>query len=40
VLETDAFWPAQGGEAPEISQVKAALDAIMLSSSEQNHHWI
>ncbi|KAM0908027.1 hypothetical protein ACQ4PT_015737 [Festuca glaucescens] len=40
VLETDAFWPAQGGEAPEISQVKAALDAIMLSSSQQNHQWI
>uniref|UniRef100_A0ACD5VC53 Uncharacterized protein n=1 Tax=Avena sativa TaxID=4498 RepID=A0ACD5VC53_AVESA len=37
VLETDAFWPAQGGEAPEISQVKAALDAIILSSSQQNH---
>ncbi|CAM0912098.1 unnamed protein product [Alopecurus aequalis] len=39
VLETDAFWPAQGGEAPEISQVKAALDAIMLSSPQQTHQW-
>ncbi|KAE8774051.1 hypothetical protein D1007_53619 [Hordeum vulgare] len=39
VLETDAFWPAQGGEAPEISQVKAALDAIILSSSQQPRQW-
>ncbi|KAF7089276.1 hypothetical protein CFC21_092281 [Triticum aestivum] len=39
VLETDAFWPAQGGEAPEISQVKAALDAIILSSSQQLRQW-
>ncbi|XP_044415103.1 transcription factor bHLH119-like [Triticum aestivum] len=29
VLATDEFWPAQGGTAPEISQVKEALDAIL-----------
>ncbi|KQK18433.1 transcription factor bHLH83 [Brachypodium distachyon] len=39
VLETDAFWPAQGGAAPEISQVKAALDAIILSSSQKPRQW-
>uniref|UniRef100_A0A0E0GC09 BHLH domain-containing protein n=2 Tax=Oryza TaxID=4527 RepID=A0A0E0GC09_ORYNI len=33
VLATDEFWPAQGGKAPEISQVKEALDAILSSSS-------
>jgi hypothetical protein len=33
VLATDEFWPAQGGMAPEISQVKEALDAILSSSS-------
>ena len=31
VLATDEFWPAQGGTAPEISQVKEALDAILSS---------
>ncbi|XP_051193060.1 uncharacterized protein [Lolium perenne] len=36
VLATDEFWPAQGGMAPEISQVKEALDAI-LSSSPSPH---
>uniref|UniRef100_A0ACD5YY09 Uncharacterized protein n=1 Tax=Avena sativa TaxID=4498 RepID=A0ACD5YY09_AVESA len=36
VLATDEFWPAQGGMAPEISQVKEALDAI-LSSSPSSH---
>ncbi|TVU28203.1 hypothetical protein EJB05_19712, partial [Eragrostis curvula] len=35
VLATDEFWPAQGGKAPEISQVKEALDAILSSSSSQ-----
>ncbi|KAF7100247.1 hypothetical protein CFC21_101782 [Triticum aestivum] len=29
VLATDEFWPAQGGTAPEISQVKEVLDAIL-----------
>ncbi|KAG8072084.1 hypothetical protein GUJ93_ZPchr0006g45976 [Zizania palustris] len=33
VLATDEFWPAQGGKAPEISQVKEALDAILSSST-------
>ncbi|KAL6911356.1 hypothetical protein ACP4OV_000161 [Aristida adscensionis] len=32
VLATDEFWPAQGGKAPEISQVREALDAILSSS--------
>ncbi|KAL5212389.1 hypothetical protein ABZP36_023236 [Zizania latifolia] len=32
VLATDEFWPAQGGKAPEISQVKEALDAILSST--------
>ncbi|KAK1619218.1 hypothetical protein QYE76_024735 [Lolium multiflorum] len=32
VLATDEFWPEQGGMAPEISQVKEALDAILSSS--------
>ncbi|CAL5047669.1 unnamed protein product [Urochloa decumbens] len=32
VLETDAFWPAPDGEAPKMSQVKEALDAILLSA--------
>nr|XP_051193058.1 transcription factor APG-like isoform X2 [Lolium perenne] len=36
VLATDEFWPEQGGMAPEISQVKEALDAI-LSSSPSPH---
>ncbi|KAM0875320.1 hypothetical protein ACQ4PT_036864 [Festuca glaucescens] len=35
VLATDEFWPAQGGMAPEISQVKEALDAILSSSPWQ-----
>jgi hypothetical protein len=32
VLATDEFWPVQGGMAPEISQVKEALDDILSSS--------
>ncbi|CAA7032672.1 unnamed protein product [Microthlaspi erraticum] len=32
VLATDEFWPAQGGKAPDISQVKDAIDAILSSS--------
>ena len=35
VLATDEFWPAQGGKAPEISQVREALDAILLSASQR-----
>ncbi|AQK74101.1 transcription factor APG [Zea mays] len=34
VLATDEFWPAQGGKAPEISQVREALDAILSSASQ------
>ncbi|CAN0896674.1 Putative transcription factor bHLH086 [Linum grandiflorum] len=29
VLATDEFWPAQGTKAPDISQVKEAIDAIL-----------
>ncbi|PUZ57714.1 hypothetical protein GQ55_5G451400 [Panicum hallii var. hallii] len=36
VLAADEFWPAQGGKAPELSQVKDALDAIL--SSQQYPH--
>jgi hypothetical protein len=32
VLATDEFWPVQGAMAPEISQVKEALDAILSST--------
>ncbi|KAI4981444.1 hypothetical protein ZWY2020_021936 [Hordeum vulgare] len=35
VLATDEFWPAQGGKAPEISDVKEALDAILSSQTGQ-----
>ncbi|KAI4320296.1 hypothetical protein MLD38_033792 [Melastoma candidum] len=31
VLATDEFWPAQGGKAPDIAQVKEAIDAILSS---------
>ncbi|KAJ0962811.1 hypothetical protein J5N97_027933 [Dioscorea zingiberensis] len=34
VLATDEFWPAQGGKAPEIGQVKEAIDAILSSQKE------
>ncbi|XP_071692889.1 uncharacterized protein [Rutidosis leptorrhynchoides] len=34
VLATDEFWPVQGGKAPEISQVKDAIDAILSSSQK------
>ncbi|KAK9091687.1 hypothetical protein Sjap_024864 [Stephania japonica] len=36
VLATDEFWPAQGGKAPEVSQVKEALDAILSSYKDRN----
>ncbi|TKY56730.1 dimerization protein [Spatholobus suberectus] len=31
VLAADEFWPAQGGKAPDISQVRQAIDAILSS---------
>nr|XP_023882917.1 putative transcription factor bHLH086 isoform X2 [Quercus suber] len=34
VLATDEFWPAQGGKAPDISQVKEAIDAILCSQRD------
>ncbi|KAJ0242966.1 Transcription factor RHD6 [Hirschfeldia incana] len=37
VLAADEFWPAQGGKAPDISQVKDAIDAI-LSSSQRDRN--
>ncbi|KAL6634998.1 hypothetical protein ACP70R_027669 [Stipagrostis hirtigluma subsp. patula] len=37
VLATDEFWPAQGGKAPEISQVREALDAILSSQRGQSN---
>ncbi|CAO2209231.1 unnamed protein product [Urochloa humidicola] len=36
VLAADEFWPAQGGKAPELSQVKDALDAILSSQRYPN----
>ncbi|KAK6927868.1 Myc-type, basic helix-loop-helix (bHLH) domain [Dillenia turbinata] len=36
VLATDEFWPAQGGKAPDISQVKEAIDAILSSQKERS----
>ncbi|KAJ3692446.1 hypothetical protein LUZ60_012796 [Juncus effusus] len=36
VLATDEFWPAQGGKALDISQVKEVLDAILSSQKERN----
>jgi hypothetical protein len=37
VLENDEFWPAQGGKAPDISQVEEAIDAI-LASCQKNEN--
>ncbi|ESQ47285.1 hypothetical protein EUTSA_v10028239mg [Eutrema salsugineum] len=37
VLAADEFWPAQGGKAPDISQVKEAIDVI-LSSSQRDRN--
>ncbi|GKV47104.1 hypothetical protein SLEP1_g54031 [Rubroshorea leprosula] len=34
VLATDEFWPVQGGKAPDISQVKEAIDAILSSQRD------
>ncbi|MQL77066.1 hypothetical protein Taro_009473 [Colocasia esculenta] len=36
VLSTDEFWPAQGGKAPEVAQVKEAIDTILSSHKERN----
>ncbi|XP_072964271.1 transcription factor RHD6-like [Typha angustifolia] len=36
VLATDEFWPAQGGKAPELSQVKEAIDAILSSQRDRD----
>ncbi|KAI6691486.1 hypothetical protein NL676_028314 [Syzygium grande] len=36
VLATDEFWPAQGGKAPDISQVKEAIDAILSSQRDRS----
>ncbi|KAF8030646.1 hypothetical protein BT93_E2937 [Corymbia citriodora subsp. variegata] len=36
VLATDEFWPAQGGKAPDIAQVKEAIDAILSSQRDRS----
>ncbi|KAK7285244.1 hypothetical protein RJT34_20008 [Clitoria ternatea] len=36
VLATDEIWPVQGGKAPDISQVKEAIDAILSSQREKS----
>ncbi|XP_074585002.1 transcription factor RHD6-like [Curcuma longa] len=36
VLATDEFWPAQGGRAADIGQVKKAIGAILSSQRERN----
>ncbi|KAG5623704.1 hypothetical protein H5410_008922 [Solanum commersonii] len=36
VLATDEFWPTQGGKAPDISQVKEAIDAILATQRDRN----
>ncbi|XWS47570.1 hypothetical protein CRYUN_Cryun14cG0163700 [Craigia yunnanensis] len=36
VLATDEFWPVQGGKAPDISQVREAIDAILSSQKDRN----
>nr|GMC67876.1 transcription factor bHLH83-like [Ipomoea batatas] len=36
VLATDEFWPMQGGKAPDLSQVKEAIDAILASQKDRN----
>lgn len=36
VLATDEFWPVQGGKAPDISQVKEAIDAIISSQRDSS----
>ncbi|EXC20666.1 Putative transcription factor bHLH086 [Morus notabilis] len=34
VLATDEFWPVQGGKAPDISQVREAIDAMLSSQRD------
>ncbi|XP_031741132.1 putative transcription factor bHLH086 isoform X2 [Cucumis sativus] len=36
ILATDEFWPVQGGKAPDISQVKEAIDVILSSQRERS----
>ncbi|KAL8472709.1 hypothetical protein ACS0TY_029147 [Phlomoides rotata] len=36
VLATDEFWPAQGEKAPDLSQVREAIDAILASQRDRN----
>ncbi|CAA0839660.1 Putative transcription factor bHLH086 [Striga hermonthica] len=36
VLATDEFWPAQVGKAPDLSQVREAIDAILVSQWDRN----
>ncbi|XP_039021753.1 transcription factor RHD6-like [Hibiscus syriacus] len=36
VLATDEFWPVQGGKAPDTSQVREAIDAILSSQKDRN----
>ncbi|GFQ00323.1 putative transcription factor bhlh086 [Phtheirospermum japonicum] len=36
VLAADEFWPAQGGKAPDLSQVREAIDAILASQRDRN----
>ncbi|KAJ3692445.1 hypothetical protein LUZ60_012795 [Juncus effusus] len=35
VLSTDEFWPAQGGSAPDVSEVQEAINAILSSQKEK-----
>ncbi|CAK9327685.1 unnamed protein product [Citrullus colocynthis] len=36
ILATDEFWPVEGGKAPDISQVKEAIDVILSSQRERS----
>ncbi|KAL3525515.1 hypothetical protein ACH5RR_013887 [Cinchona calisaya] len=36
VLASDEFWPAQGANAPDLSLVKEAIDAILASQRDRN----
>ncbi|KAF7831082.1 putative transcription factor bHLH086 [Senna tora] len=36
VLATDEFWPVEGGKAPDITQVREAIDAILSSQRDRN----
>jgi len=35
-LATDEFWPAADSKAPDISQVREAIDAILSSQGSEN----